>query len=184
VAIVADDKNWTWVLEKPCSECGFGAGSIDVRQMGPLVRANANAWPDLLAQADARKRPVDADGSDAQWSALEYGCHVRDVFRIYDERLRLMLETDRAEFADWDQGVTAVADRYDEQDPAIVASELVAAGESSAQRWHSVRDDQWNRPGYRSDGAEFTVESLARYLLHDPVHHLNDVRAGYFELNF
>lgn len=32
------------------------------------------------------------------------------------------------------------------------------------------------RPGYRSDGAAFTVASLARYHLHDVVHHTWDVR--------
>jgi hypothetical protein len=29
--------------------------------------------------------------------------------------------------------------------------------------------------GFRSDGAQFTVESFGRYLLHDPIHHLWDV---------
>jgi hypothetical protein len=29
----------------------------------------------------------------------------------------------------------------------------------------------------RSDGSRFTVESLARYSIHDPVHHLADVGA-------
>ena len=30
----------------------------------------------------------------------------------------------------------------------------------------------------RSDGVAFTVVSFARYFLHDPVHHLDDVRRG------
>jgi hypothetical protein len=36
---------------------------------------------------------------------------------------------------------------------------------------------QWARTGRRSDGAAFTVESFARYFVHDPVHHLHDVQA-------
>ena len=35
--------------------------------------------------------------------------------------------------------------------------------------------DQWPRTGPRSDGARFTVETFARYFVHDPVHHLYDV---------
>jgi hypothetical protein len=35
--------------------------------------------------------------------------------------------------------------------------------------------DQWERPGRRSDGARFTVESIGRYYLHDIEHHLWDV---------
>ena len=31
------------------------------------------------------------------------------------------------------------------------------------------------RTGRRSDGARFTVTTLGQYLVHDPVHHLNDV---------
>ena len=34
----------------------------------------------------------------------------------------------------------------------------------------------WTRPGRRSDGASFTIETFAKYLIHDPVHHLWDVR--------
>jgi hypothetical protein len=38
-----------------------------------------------------------------------------------------------------------------------------------------VSGDQWRRPGNRGDGSRFTVESFARYFIHDPVHHLYDV---------
>jgi hypothetical protein len=41
-----------------------------------------------------------------------------------------------------------------------------------------VRPQQWERDGFRSDGTHFTVSSFARYLLHDPVHHLDDVARG------
>ncbi len=32
-----------------------------------------------------------------------------------------------------------------------------------------------NDGGLRSDGSAFTVESLAAYFIHDPIHHLHDV---------
>lgn len=173
MAIVPDSKNWTWVLERVCPDCGFDAAAVDVTAMGDLIRANAAEWPALLAHEHARLRPT-----GDQWSALEYGCHVRDVFRLFDERLRLMLETDAPRFTNWDQDVAAIEDRYGEQDPAVVADELLAAAARHADRWDTVQPDQWGRPGYRSDGAEFTVDSFARYLLHDPVHHLDDVARG------
>ena len=46
-----------------------------------------------------------------------------------------------------------------------------------ADRFDAVGADQWERRGFRSDGSVFTVESLGRYLMHDPVHHLWDVDA-------
>jgi predicted carbohydrate-binding protein with CBM5 and CBM33 domain len=109
------------------------------------------------------------------WSALEYGCHVRDVLRLYDERLGLMLTADEPHYPNWDQNETAVADRYGEQDPAAVAAELQTAADAIAARFEGVSGDQWQRTGVRSDGARFTVESFARYFIHDPVHHLYDV---------
>ena len=54
--------------------------------------------------------------------------------------------------------------------------ELVAAGDQIADSFAAVKAHQLGRTGTRSDGARFTVETFARYLIHDPVHHLWDVR--------
>ena len=75
--IVPDDKDWTWVLERPCPECGFDARTFPAEQVGAQARANAATW---------------------------------------------------------------------------------------------------QRTGFRSDGAPFTVETFAQYVIHDPMHHLWDVR--------
>lgn len=177
MAITPDTKNWTWVLDETCPECGFDAAGVDRDAMGALVRTNVEAWPAVLAHPLVRERP-----SDDQWSALEYACHVRDVFTLFDERLTRMLGEDGPRFANWDQDVTAVEQRYDLQDPTVVSRELVEAGQACAARWDTVGDDDWGRTGDRSDGSTFTVDSFARYLLHDPVHHLADVHAGFARL--
>jgi hypothetical protein len=46
-----------------------------------------------------------------------------------------------------------------------------------------VAGDQWQRTGDRSDGASFTVTSFARYLIHDPVHHVDDVHKGFARMS-
>jgi len=169
-AIVPDDKDWTWVLERPCPECGFDARSIDVTGVGDRIRANASAWQRVLAAPDAGRRP-----SPDRWSPLEYACHVRDVFRLFAERLDLMLTQDGPRYANWDQDATAIEDDYAGQSPVAVAVELTRAGAALADRFDAVEGDQWQRTGHRSDGAEFTVDTFARYFMHDPVHHLWDV---------
>ena len=174
MGIVPDGKDWTWVLGEPCTECGFDAASVDIGTLGDAVRANAVEWSALLESRSVARRPT-----DEQWSALEYACHVRDVFVLFDERLRLMIETDAPQFANWDQDITAVEERYSEQDPATVARELAAAAATIATRWDTVTVEQHGRAGFRSDGAAFTVDSFGRYFLHDPVHHVVDVRRGY-----
>jgi hypothetical protein len=99
------------------------------------------------------------------------------VFRLFLVRLDLMLTQDAPHFANWDQDETARVERYDLQDPAAVAVELVEAGVLLADGFDAVRPDQWQRTGLRSDGALFTVDTFARYFLHDPLHHLHDVGA-------
>jgi hypothetical protein len=132
------------------------------------------AWNAVLSRESVRERP-----SPDVWSALEYGCHVRDVYRVFDGRLSRMLDEDHPRFANWDQDATAVDERYGEQDPATVANELVEAGEALAARFDGVGGAQWQRTSERSDGSVFTVDSFAKYLLHDPIHHVHDVAAPF-----
>lgn len=73
---------------------------------------------------------------------------------------------------------TAISDRYGEQDPAVVRSELADAARTISDSFAAVTPDQLGRTGIRSDGARFTVDSFARYFIHDPVHHIWDVAAG------
>ena len=159
MTIVPDTKDWTWVLQRPCPECGFDTQGFPAEAVPGMIMANAAAWPPAL-EGEAWTRP-----QPDKWSPLEYACHVRDVFRLYDQRLELMLDQDEA----------AVAGRYGEQDPAEVAAALRQAAFAIAGRFETVTGEAWRRTGTRSDGARFTVETFARYLVHDPVHHLYDV---------
>jgi hypothetical protein len=93
-----------------------------------------------------------------------------------------MLENDDPTYPNWDQDETAVRERYSDQDPVVVASEIEAAAAGLAGRFDTVHGEGWDRTGSRSDGARFTIESFARYLLHDPVHHVHDVERGYERL--
>jgi hypothetical protein len=173
MSIAPDTKDWTWVLDRPCPECGYDAAAVERATLGARVRAGLPLWREALARPDAAVRP------DPQtWSPLEYGCHVRDVFGVFDERLRLMLDQDDPLFANWDQDDSALAGRYGEQDPRVVAEELWSAGEVIAARFDVVPSGAWTRPGRRSNGSVFTVDSLGRYFLHDVEHHLHDVGAG------
>jgi hypothetical protein len=167
-----DVKDWTWVLAERCGECGFSGTDVAGPDIAGTVHDLVPRWRAALNRIDVRERP-----RPEVWSVLEYGAHVRDVHRVFGERLRLMLEQDDPAFANWDQDATAVAERYDLQDPGRVADELADAAASLAAAFAGVRSDQWARTGRRSNGSTFTVETLGQYFLHDVVHHLHDVRA-------
>jgi hypothetical protein len=172
VPIVPDDKDWTWVLERPCPECGFDARRVPPESVAARLRTNAAGWAHVLLQPDdvVRRRPA-----DDRWAPLEYACHVRDVCTLYRERLGLMLLEDDPLYPNWDQDVTAVEGRYFAQDPDVVSRQLHDAAAALADAFDGVEGGQWLRTGRRSDGARFSIAGFSRYLLHDPVHHLFDV---------
>jgi len=168
----ADTKDWTWVLDRVCGECGYDVCEFDRDQIGEMIRANAAEWQDVLTGDDAELR---ARPRPDKWSALEYACHVRDVYELYDTRLEMMLTEDGPHYPNWDQDATAIEKSYDRADPTAVSEDLGLRAEELASRFDTVSGPAWDRTGFRSDGAAFTVESFARYLIHDPVHHLWDV---------
>src|SRR3954451_11984063 len=155
VPITPDTKDWTWVTARPCPECGFDGSTTAAGQVADLIRENAAAWPALLTGDLLAVRP-----SDDRWSALEYACHVRDVYRLYHYRLGLMLTEDDPLFPNWDQDVTAVEERYNEQDARVVVADLQAAAGRLAEAFDSVDGAQWQRTVTRSDGARFTIDSF------------------------
>lgn len=174
MTIEPDTKDWTWVLRRPCPECGLDTRSVDVTGLPERIRAIAADWHrTLTARDDVRTRP-----RPQVWSPLEYGCHVRDVLRVFDRRLLLMLTQDDARFDDWDQDAAAVEGDYAGQDPLAVDRQLQDAAAVIADRYAGVHGDQWRREGLRSNGSRFTVDTFGRYLLHDLVHHVHDVGVG------
>ena len=170
-----DGKDWTWVLGGLCDECGFDVRDFPKAEVGRMLLDAAAQWVEVL---DADHDELRTRPHRDKWSPLEYAYHVRDVFELYDERLLLMLSEDGPHYANWDQDVTAVEKNYNAADPSAVAGDLSEHAARLADRFDAIEGDTWERTGFRSDGAAFTVESFARYFLHDPMHHLWDVRTG------
>ena len=171
MSIEPDTKDWSWAAEVPCADCGYDPTSVHALDLPELIHDNTRRWYDVLDRADVAVRPA-----ENIWSPLEYAAHVRDVHRLFAERVALMLAEDDPAFANWDQDQTAIDSDYGSQQPATVVVELVEAAAEVAGAYQLVPDDAWHRRGLRSDGSAFTIESLGRYHLHDVVHHVWDVR--------
>ncbi|MFC4223050.1 DinB family protein [Lysinibacter cavernae] len=170
MGIEPDNKDWTWVITEPCGECGLDAASLAYEDIPASILDTITPWDAVLASPAVRDRP-----NASTWSPLEYAAHVRDVHRIFAQRLALMIAEDEPTFANWNPDETAESERYAEQEPAVVLAELSTAGRAAAEAFAKVPEEDRGRKGFRSNGSVFTVDTLARYYLHDAVHHVHDV---------
>ena len=89
-AVLPDDKDWTWTLTRTCEDCGLSAGEVDPTTVADRAYVVAEEWVWILRESPA----VEARPAPGVWSPLEYACHVRDVFGVFDERLALALTED------------------------------------------------------------------------------------------
>ena len=132
-----DTKDWTWTLSRRCPECGLSAGEVDPAAIPERAFVAAEEWVAILRSSPAvRERP-----QPDVWSPLEYGAHVRDVYRLFDARLVQMLTEDEPTFANWDQDETAISAGYAEADPEEVADELEAAAQTFVARLPCTRTE-------------------------------------------
>jgi hypothetical protein len=170
----------TWVMPQPgwvCPECGFDYDAIDPDATADVIRAFGRRYraplsrglPDEDLVAVLRTRPVTGG-----WSALEYACHVRDSFAVYDWRLARALAEDRPDLPATRRDDAAVERDYNGQDPNAVADELAAAAEKLASALDALPADAWARE-FTREGLTLNVDWLARNAVHEGNHHLLDV---------
>src|SRR5437867_12712014 len=124
-----------------CDSCRFIYADVDAPSLPTRFAAFGARYRALLLPPDRpavwdtilRTRPA-----DDVWSALEYACHVRDVFLMQRDRLYTALMEDTPSFAPMyrDQRVTLA--RYDTQDPEEVAAQLATAAHLIAQTFNAL----------------------------------------------
>ena len=169
-----DESDWTWVLTRPCGDCGFDPDGIRSDGVPGMLRDAAGRFATVLVRSDASARP-----RAGVWSPLEYVCHVGDVCDVMRGRLEQIVagEGRLVRFPDWNQDEAAIAAEYWRAEPAQVGERIATAFELAAQAYAAPTQDQWSWPAERSNGSAFTAASLARYFVHDIHHHLWDVSA-------
>lgn len=166
-------------MTDPCPECQFDGGAVaDVAgEMDALGRKFAAPLTRYLPGEDGpallRTRP-----EPGVWSPLEYACHVRDVLGLFERRTRLMADEPGVVFEAWDHEAAVTDDAYNDADPVTVAGEIADATGRYASTLRSLASEQWDAAGQRSDGETFTIDSMARYALHEAKHHQLDIGRG------
>ncbi len=167
-----DDTEWLPIVASglPCGGCGLVATELPNLALGAQVREEAHAFGELLRGADdvaMRHRPS-PDG----WSALEHGVHVRDVLHVFADRIVRTLRQHEPELGWWDHEADIADGMANESDVDAVADDL---GRNAALVSESLRllgrESDWQRRSYRRGVETFTIELLARFTLHEVVHH-------------
>jgi S-DNA-T family DNA segregation ATPase FtsK/SpoIIIE len=166
-----------------CDPCRFIYADIDATVLPTRLTAFGPQYLAVLLPPD---RPAAWDGilrtrpAEGVWSALEYACHVRDVFLVQRDRLYIALVEDKPVFAPMyrDQRVTLA--RYNAQDPEEVATQLVTAASLMAQAFNALDAAQlqrlciYNFPA----PAERPVLWIGQHTVHEGEHHLRDIQEG------
>jgi DinB superfamily len=158
-----------------CDECGYSYDTIARDDIPDALRVMAPRYGAVLGALDddvLRAHPL-----SETWSALEYACHVRDVFRVQRERVLLALAEDQPSFASMRREERVVEERYNEQQPTEVAREIAEAADAIAAELEALDDRGWERTGiYNWPTTRVrTVEWIGRHTIHEGEHHLQDI---------
>ncbi|HXW80233.1 MAG TPA: DinB family protein [Acidimicrobiales bacterium] len=158
-----------------CDECGYVYEELPVPEIAVTLRSFGPRYREALGGASAAaasKRP-----RPDVWSALEYACHVRDVFLVQRERVVLAQVEDRPSFVRMyrDERVPLCGYSTSSLDPVV--DQLRMAAELCAGVFTAVQEGSWSRTFLYNwpSTDEHDLAWLGRHTVHEGLHHLMDV---------
>ncbi|HEY5251543.1 MAG TPA: DinB family protein, partial [Acidimicrobiales bacterium] len=113
------------------------------------------------------------------WSALEYACHVRDVWLVQRDRAILALVVDTPSYARMFRDDRTDLAGYQREDVTEVAGEVVMAANLMAKLFEGLDSDQLARPCIYNypEPTERDVAWLGHHTLHEATHHRDDLHS-------
>ena len=166
-----------------CDSCRFIYADVDATALPTRLAAFGTrylalllppgrpaAWPGVL-----RIRPA-----EGVWSALEYACHVRDVFLVQRDRLYTALVEDTPVFTPMYRDHRVTLARYNAQDPEEVAAQLATAARLIAQAFDALDPVQLQRRCIYTFPvpAERPLLWVGQHAIHEGDHHFRDIERG------
>jgi hypothetical protein len=170
-------EGWQWARAQTdrCPQCGHHPAAMERSVLAAQLIESADAWRTFLMGADESSlRTVPGPGI---FSPVQYGAHVRDILRVYGDRILIMLEEDDPVFPQFnpDEGVW---DSYNRLGREELAEDLEAQAQRLADIFDDLEPEQWSLTMIRDGGTDgvykFTVAGLASYAVHEAHHHLLD----------
>jgi len=156
-----------------CLACAFAyievsvQAAIDVVQHVPdEVRAV------VLGVGDEHLRARPSGGG---WSALEYMCHLRDVYAAYTIRLYRTRVEEAPVLEPMLNDLRVVRFRYNKREIASVLDELNDNAAGFLDETAKNTEGTWGRRARRLPGEERTARWLLRQAAHEGLHHTRDI---------
>ncbi len=128
------------------------------RRLGELTKK--------LGDAVLRKKPA-----PDKWSAMEVVCHLRDVERLWADRLVKAAFSDQPPFYMLDVDAMAAKNSYNTQDLGTALKEFGRLREDNLRLLRTLPASQWKRVGIHPKRGEISIERIVEILTgHDEGH--------------
>ena len=160
-----------------CVECGFDPSDLRPPDTAVAMRSFVRRYQAPLTRGlpgEDLDEIVRRSPAPGVWSALEYSAHVRDIFRVFDGRVRSALARDEPSemVVDWEGMVAAASPSLERK---AVADDLADAAATLATTLSELTPGDWELPGRNGRGHRMPVRDLALIAVHEGSHHLLDV---------
>jgi DinB superfamily len=175
----ARGEGWEWprIQSEPCPQCGDHPGALPPNSLGELAVERAAAWREFLNEAD--ETYLRTIPGPAIFSPMQYGAHVRDILRVYGDRMELGLAETSPSFPTFNPPDEVFAG-YNQMGRDELADDLEAQARRLAGIIQGVDSSGWARTVVSNRGRDgvytFTIKGLACNAVHEAHHHLLDAK--------
>jgi hypothetical protein len=115
--------------------------------------------------------------SEAEFSALENLCHLRDLeLQGYTPRIRRLLDEGDPSLADFDGARVAAAGNYNSQQPDLALQTFQTARRENIEKLRSLTEEQLKREGRLEGVGRITLRRLAEMMREHDEGHIEDLR--------
>jgi hypothetical protein len=166
-------EGWEWsrIQVAPCPQCGQNPSALAVPALGAVALSESAAWGDFLVSADGAYLRT-SPGPEV-WTPAQYGAHVRDMLRVFGDRILAALIEDNPNVSWFDPGEEGW-ESYNRMPPADIAEDIDTQAHRFAGIVEATTETDWARTVMRDGVDSFTVAGLACFGVHEAHHHLLD----------